>query len=1011
MMEIGNPQGQDNGGWHEVPSGNGSSNQDVPPQNPVNPGIYNPQGYKVDVTPNNPLQPGSPVNLAKKRKQSESKGLLKYAIIGIIIVFIAVVAFATLHKPAPVSTTVTTSIKANVYSFDSCQVFSKPGSYYLSSDIATKMSSGSCISINASNVALVCNGKSITGDGPFINSTPYTYGISVNNNTNVSISGCSVSDFSYGIASFNSSGVKIASGSIFNNTMSDIYLANTSVSSITQNKLSGASSAQGALYVGANSYSNKIINNSISSNSRAGINIYATNQSIYDNNISSTPVSFACYGASGLLPASKASLNKCSVNYGCSFLSCNVINTAVNISQISLGHVINGCGVISSPGNYHIADSINVQDFISSVSAVNASGDESGCIKIESPEVHLDCNSNNISNSYYGPAISANGIDNISISYCNIKNSKYGIMLENVNDSLISNITIRNASEGIALYNSSSNKINNVSSLFGGRGLYIYSSTLDSLTSFNLSNDSYGIYLSGSIGNVFNKGLAQNNEVMDVYATNNSRNASYNFMASTSCGLTDAAWATCINHIQPSLKFYPVSGCTSIKHSGNYTLQSNIAATEPECITISASNVTFSCNNHTIDVSAFPNSYGIYANREKNITINNCGVNKAKYGIYLSNDSFARISGGTFKHDFASLYASNVSFSKINGTTSYNSSYGMILNNSHLDMLENNTIKYGTGIMLQNSTTTAILNNTGVSGTYGLSLNGSSQNNTISDNIFTSNSKYDYICSQQTSGISAEDGGVNYGSKESDCNWLAAIPQGAPPLECDAFFHPSSYSLSSDAAYGIGQTCNGVYANDTVLNCNYHTIIATNGGTFATFTNVKNAEIEDCYLKGFTNPIIARNSSVKMLNDVLYVNATENSAYNPYSPLQPYGIVLSGSSGFDVKNVTVISMSSGIGLFNSKDGKLNSNNVTANIVSYYISNVTGTQINNNIAGSASTIGISINNSTQNTFGDNNFAGQIEGAVCSGSSRSNSTDINSGGNVCSLNNGCLWLGSC
>ena len=71
------------GGWNEVPS-------------------TEPKGYKVDVTPSNPFEqqkPLSPVPLAKK--PSKQKFSLKYLLIAIVIIFIALIAVITLHKQSP----------------------------------------------------------------------------------------------------------------------------------------------------------------------------------------------------------------------------------------------------------------------------------------------------------------------------------------------------------------------------------------------------------------------------------------------------------------------------------------------------------------------------------------------------------------------------------------------------------------------------------------------------------------------------------------------------------------------------------------------------------------------------------------------------------------------------------------------------------------------------------------------------------------------------------------------
>ena len=975
------------GGWSEVSGGA-------------------PKGYKVDVTPSNPFEqqkPISPVPLAKK--PHAQKFPLKYLLIAIVIIFIALIAVITLHKSSPTTTVLTTSISPDVYTMSACGALGKPGSYYLGSDINSSITSGSCLYVNSSNVAIICNGKSITGAGPFSNKTPYTYAIYASGKDNVTVSGCTLSDFSYGIAAVNSTGFRVAGNKIYNNTMSGVYFSNTSSSSVSGNKVSGTSSPQGAVYLGYGSARDKVSNNTILSNGNLGINVYSSGENFYNNTINSTPDSLACHGLSGLINASSAHGNACAVNLGCDFLSCTETNYPINVSQISLGSIINSCGTINSPGNYHIAEGINANAYSKAVGFINASA-EVPCITINAPEVHLDCESNNITNVTSGYAIYASSEPGLKIDYCGISSSKGGIMLKNDSNAELLNISITNTSTGIMLADSNSSRFYNVSADNGRIGLYVGFSTLDTFDSFRFAGNSYGIYVNGSIGNVYNNGVAANNSRMDLYATNNSIKSGYSLMSDTRCGLTDAEWTTCTNVAKPQLKSYPINSCGTISFEGNYSLSQNILSSSTNCITIKSSNVRLSCGTYKLSSQSRGLGTGISASNVKNVTISGCGTTGFKYGYYFDNITNSSISNAISTGNTFGVYMKATNGTKVeNISESSVGASGLFMNSSRYDIISGSSFNSGTyGIYLYNASLNEISGNNGTSDGTGIYANTNSTNNTISYNMFSGSSNYDYSCAGGASGISSEYGGINYGEKISNCMWLSGISKSSGPIACNSFFSPSSYDIGADGYYGLGTLCNGVYSNSTTINCNYNTITATHGGTFAEFDNVKGGVIENCMLRGFTTPIIIKNSSVKVINDRIYVNVT-----NASTPFQYFGIGVYSSKGFAISNVSVISGTTGILIENSASGTVSGSNSTSSQIGYYVSNTMDTLFKGDIAKSPG-IGLSMANSTSNVFSGDSFNGSVSGALCAGTSESNSSNIDSGATYCSVNSGCSWLKS-
>ncbi|MCL4371716.1 hypothetical protein M1373_00125, partial [Candidatus Marsarchaeota archaeon] len=342
--------------------------------------------------------------------------------------------------------------------------------------------------------------------------------------------------------------------------------------------------------------------------------------------------------------------------------------------------------------------------------------------------------------------------------------------------------------------------------------------------------------------------------------------------------------------------------------------------------------------------------------------------------------------------------------SSISNSIYSGSQYSVLLSNSASNYVGNNLIMSGpgAGIALVNSVNNTLESNNESSNDYGLVLNGSSNNNMVMYNKMLGNKLSDYYCSNGNSGINAENGGVNYGVTTHGCHWLAAIQTNAPPLECNAFFSPTTYSISSDAAYGLGALCYGVYSNATTINCNGHTIIATNGGTFASFKNVKDDVIENCYLKGFTTPISISNSSVQVINDVI-----GSSYIPPNSSFTGYGIHVSASKNFGIDNVSINGTPIGVAIFSSSDGSVENTSVTSELA-YDIQSSTSLNMIHDLSEPGTGIGATISNSTGGLYKDDMFNGIIYGMECLLSSQSSTANSDAGGISYSSADNCNWL---
>lgn len=693
----------------------------------------------------------------KRRMAISRKNLLIGAAI-IALVIIGVSLF-TMKGPA-ISTTTTTVPAISMNAIINCRIINASGSYHLASGISTNIQSGACIDITASNVNLTCGSYGITGSGPYVDVPPFTYGIEVNGRSNVSVSGCTIRNFSYGIFAPSSSNLRISDSNLTTNYISNIYMNGTRNSSVHGNRLSGAASMQGSLYMGNGSAGNRIYNNTILRNQYYGMYVNSSGNEFLNNSINATPVSFYCVGGNGFKSSNMANSNICYNNTGCSFVQCRGINTPANFSQLELSSPVNGCGAITKPGVYTMASDVNM-GLIVNVSSALLYGIP--CITIKSSDVELDCNGHSVRNSTLGIVVS--GATNVTLNGCNVSDSSTGITLDGTTESNVYNSTLQNDSTGMMFKNSGGDFVSNTKVYAGTYGAYLLNSYSDTFQDFNFSGNMYGAYLDNSIGEIFNRGALLGNSKLDAYATPDSANVGYSIMQLTACGYSNAQWAACKQHVSPSLLYTPIGTCGVISKSGNYSLDGNVVNAQSRCITISANNVTFSCASHSI-TAAHGSDYGIYVDRERNVTVNGCSLfNFALSSIGVYNSLEVRVSGAATDGGEYGVLMSNVSDSTVINTVVVGAANASIYLNrvDHSNIIADD-VSYGVskniGILLFNSIRNNILNNMMVKNYIGMYLNGSSQNNTISNNTAEISASYDYICNGN-SNIDSEQGGIN----------------------------------------------------------------------------------------------------------------------------------------------------------------------------------------------------------------------------------------------------------
>ena len=186
--------------------------------------------------------------------------------------------FAPMGTPAPVN----------------CPVITSPGTYSMGNDYTgapndeSELNPGykACVKIAApDNVLFDCNGYSITNDGT-INAT----GILVNGSaSNVTVTGCDVSQYSEGVYLLHTSNDSVINTSIFNNSLSGMDLAYSSNNNVSNDTVYGDLRSGFAIFTGANN--NTLTHDSAFNNTEAGYYIdadsynYLFNDTAYDNGL------------------------------------------------------------------------------------------------------------------------------------------------------------------------------------------------------------------------------------------------------------------------------------------------------------------------------------------------------------------------------------------------------------------------------------------------------------------------------------------------------------------------------------------------------------------------------------------------------------------------------------------------------------------------------------------------------------------------------------------------------
>ncbi len=939
------------------------------------------------------------------------------AIIGIIsavvliIILVAAVSFLTSGSKSQSTTTSNTTSSATTtvmpnpkIDLSSCTTITSPGQYFLVKNIYLT-TPASCIVIKSNNVKFAGQGNLIHGIGPYLSVPPFSYGIDIAGVNNVSVSDVRVSNFSYGIAINTSSNINVSNDNASSDVVAGIYLLNSYHNTINNNIVSFIQGKEGAISV-QSSYDNNITRNNVHANAGTGFLLNGTGNKIANNTISNNPVDFQCSPTTGISNTNVFHSNACATNLYCSFVQCSSNNVPVNLSAVRLQSAITSCGGIYSPGNYSLNNDLSARNYLNTS---NPAAEGEACITVLAPNVNLNCKNHAISNA--GTGILLNNVY-ANVTNCKIENNTYGIYSNQQIDIKVRNTSIANGNYGLYLHQIISGSISNVQITGETYGVYLYNSSGVVFKGLNMTSNGYGFYIKNNSEDTFAQNHVLNNSNEDFFCDLNTYASMTAVTSGNVCNRTDCQWAvpTCSTLVPPPLANIPLNTCTTITSSGNYYLTANIAQTST-CINIKTNNVNLNCAGHFVGGPGLsvPAS-GISINGQNNVTAYSCDLARFSTAINITNSKNIHISNMSEPLDgqgISVLQSSGVTIRNVT-VSNFSGSYGLLLQGSSGVQVTNVTTTGGplgssSFILNQSSLNFLKFDKAMQSGRYGFALINSTMNNIVNDTSLSA-SAYDFYCSGASKGIYSENAtSIDYGITKYGCLSVLVL-NTLVPAQCLNVGRSGSISLSTDLLYPYGGTCFSIApqygtANNTILNCQGHTVLATHGGTFLSVLDSSGVELENCYLKNFTTPVSEKGSSLEITGSI-YNNTIAGAAS---------GIVANNTFNFIVSNNILFNVTGyGILYQNGRYGGINRNTESQVNSCIYLINGIGDNVNTNMCSSAST-GISFVNNTQSVAKNNVVLNSVQSFFCGiNSNTANSFSTDQGGNVCSSSNNCDWM---
>lgn len=887
-----------------------------------------------------------------------------------------------------------------------CTTITKPGTYNLTKNITTMIGSGSCLSVQSSDVRINGNGWSLRGSGLFLQQGPSTYGISIYFVHNVTINNMAISKFSYGVLSEDSNYVDITNTTVRNATESGIYMNYSSYGLLYADRISGSTGQSGGITLVGGS-DNLLVGIDSNYNSYYGLQLLnSVGNGIYNSTLIGNPVDLACSANASYAQSNKFSNTTCYINNQCEFAYCSEVNSQFSLSGVQLGSNIDSCGSIDNGGTYTLNQNLNMANYLN----VSAFPDAYlPCISVNASNVDLQCNGHTIMNAPYG-IVTTPGQYNITVTGCNFRDSHYGLFVNNTVAFDMRSIGAYNGGYGIYVLGSSNGNVTNVTANGNQYGIYFNSSVYDTLSRYTADNNTYGVTIDNSTNINFVGGSVASSTKTDFYCTPSTYNSTLFSMTETSCTTSDCNWASsCPVRQLPNLNSsYPVTSCATINAPGQYSLHDNVIASGT-CFNIDSDNVSIDCAGHNVIGTDGGTAFVI--NGKSNVVLLNCNIQGFAQGVSATDSQYVVMKSSTIDASTGSGISLNDSQSAVfsNVLVKGYTGYGFTLYKDNLSTFVNNTAESQVGsygFRIRNSYKNIFLNNSASYSNYGFFIQNSTGNH-ILNNTALSSRTLDFYCDPASSGVYAQTGDINTGVTNAGCYWLVETSATASTSQsCTPINSADTVAFSQDEVYPYGATCFNIKStvnqssSGTTINCNGHTVLATHGGTFVSAINTSNINIENCVLIGFNTPISISASKMPISGITIFNNTIAGAS----TAISIYG---AKSSFVQADNITNNS-GTAISLTQFNYSQLENNIINDSDVGAAVYDSTNVGITNNTVDALSQ-GIALTNVTFSTMLRNHIVAKTTGLYCSGSSATNNGgNRETGQNYCSSQSGCAWV---
>jgi len=181
-----------------------------------------------------------------------------------------------------------------------------------------------------------------------------------------------------------------------------------------------------------------------------------------------------------------------------------------------------------------------------------------------------------------------------------------------------------------------------------------------------------------------------------------------------------------------------------IQRNGNvYTLTSNITSDADPAIVVERDNIMVDGSGFMVEGTGAILFRGIYLNGRSNVTIKNTAIEAFDCGIFLASSSNNIIGNNITANNYCGIWLySPSSGNSISGNNITNNGVGILLDSSSNNIVSGNNIaNNGHGIYLSRSSNNCIAqNNLTANDWFGMRIEASSSNNSITENTITDGS-------------------------------------------------------------------------------------------------------------------------------------------------------------------------------------------------------------------------------------------------------------------------------